>query len=216
MIHVDDNIPVLDGKTSQLFYERNKYEEPDRYVYDYQLFEGETVIVNQGSFGIVEKTILTDYYNGNEIKQTVLDEDIVLKACPKVIHIGARKRPEYIIPVTNYTMSSYFGARWGRNHNGIDLAVPVGTPVASSTSGEVVRAGWFDGYGNCIDVLHGEDILIRYGHLSAINVSVGQKISQGELIGLSGNTGNSTGPHLHFEIRENDIPVNPFSYINLN
>lgn len=84
----------------------------------------------------------------------------------------------------------------------------------ATAAGTVIRAEYYAGYGNCVDIDHGNGVISRYGHLSKINVSLGQSVSQGEVIALSGNTGNSTGPHLHFELRMNGEAVNPYDYID--
>jgi murein DD-endopeptidase MepM/ murein hydrolase activator NlpD len=94
-------------------------------------------------------------------------------------------------------------------HNGLDIAVPVGTPIQTTMDGQVIHAGWNNqGYGNLVIVENGE-YRTYYAHLSSIPVSVGDSVSAGTIIGLSGNTGNSTGPHLHYEIRRNKVAVNP-------
>ncbi len=96
-------------------------------------------------------------------------------------------------------------------HNGLDFGIPVGTPVKSTMDGQVVYAGWNNqGYGNLVIVENG-DYRTYYAHLSSIPVSIGETVSAGNVIGLSGNTGNSTGPHLHYEIRKNHVPINPTS-----
>ena len=122
---------------------------------------------------------------------------------------------DFLIPVDDYVITSYVGPRWGRTHNGIDLAVNVGTPVKSSTAGTVIQSGWNGGYGISVYVDCGDGMVIRYGHLSETSVEVGQTVAQGDLLGLSGNTGNSTGPHLHFEMRVNDEVVDPLEYVKL-
>ena len=98
------------------------------------------------------------------------------------------------------------------SHQGLDFGIEVGTPVKSTMSGTVTYAGWNnEGYGNLVIVDNG-NYQTYYGHLDSIPVSVGQQISSGDVIGLSGNTGNSTGPHLHYEIRSNGEPINPTYY----
>jgi murein DD-endopeptidase MepM/ murein hydrolase activator NlpD len=118
----------------------------------------------------------------------------------------------FIWPV-NGTFTSPFGMRWGRLHAGIDIAVPVGAGLRAVDSGTVAIAGWVGGYGNYTCINHGGGISSCYGHQSSIAVSVGQSVSQGQVIGYSGNTGNSTGPHLHFEVRINGQPVDPMGYL---
>jgi murein DD-endopeptidase MepM/ murein hydrolase activator NlpD len=100
-----------------------------------------------------------------------------------------------------------------RMHTGIDLGAGMGTKVFSAEWGIVRRAEWLGGYGNTIMVDHGGGIWTLYGHLSKINVKVGQTVARGEVIGLVGSTGWSTGPHLHFEVRENGTPVNPHNWL---
>jgi murein DD-endopeptidase MepM/ murein hydrolase activator NlpD len=118
----------------------------------------------------------------------------------------------FIWPV-NGTFTSPYGMRWGRLHAGIDIAAPTGTPLRAADSGTVVLAGWTGGYGNYTCIGHGGGISTCYGHQSRIGVSQGQSVSQGQVIGALGNTGNSTGPHLHFEVRINGSPVDPMGYL---
>jgi murein DD-endopeptidase MepM/ murein hydrolase activator NlpD len=110
-------------------------------------------------------------------------------------------------------VTSGFGYRWGRLHAGVDIAVPVGTPVHAAASGRVAIAGWVGGYGNYVCIQHSGSLSTCYGHNSSIGVSVGQSVSQGQVIAASGNTGNSTGPHVHFETRINGNPVDPMGYL---
>jgi murein DD-endopeptidase MepM/ murein hydrolase activator NlpD len=98
-------------------------------------------------------------------------------------------------------------------HPGIDIAVPTGTPVHAAAAGRVAIAGWVGGYGNYTCIQHTASLSSCYGHQSSIQVSVGQSVSQGQVIGLSGSTGNSTGPHVHFEARINGSVVNPMNYL---
>jgi murein DD-endopeptidase MepM/ murein hydrolase activator NlpD len=112
-------------------------------------------------------------------------------------------------------LSSRFGWRWGRLHQGIDIAAPVGTPIWAAGDGTVDYAGWNSGgYGNMVDILHPNGTVSRYAHLSAIYVKRGQPVNQSQVIAAMGNTGNSTGPHLHFEIRPNGrAAINPMTFL---
>jgi murein DD-endopeptidase MepM/ murein hydrolase activator NlpD len=109
-------------------------------------------------------------------------------------------------------ITSGFGWRWGRLHEGIDIGVGCGTPIHAAGSGTIVYAGWMDGYGNITIIDHGGGIATAYGHQSAIYVG-GGSVSQGQVIGAVGTTGHSTGCHLHFEVRVNGTPVNPLGYL---
>jgi murein DD-endopeptidase MepM/ murein hydrolase activator NlpD len=103
--------------------------------------------------------------------------------------------------------------RGRRFHSGQDIGAPMGTPIVAATAGTIAYAGWESGYGNytCID--RGSGFATCYGHQSRILVTVGQQVQQGQQIGLVGSTGNSTGPHLHFEVRLNGVPVDPVPYL---
>jgi murein DD-endopeptidase MepM/ murein hydrolase activator NlpD len=118
----------------------------------------------------------------------------------------------FIWPVHGVLTSGY-GWRWGRMHEGIDLAVPVGTPVVAAAAGTVIVAGWFGGYGNLVVVDHGNGFSTAYGHNTSVTVGVGQFVAQGQLVSYSGSTGHSTGPHVHFEVRVNGTAVDPLGYL---
>jgi murein DD-endopeptidase MepM/ murein hydrolase activator NlpD len=117
-----------------------------------------------------------------------------------------------IWPVSGPVVSP-FGMRWGRMHEGIDIAVGYGTPIHAAASGRVVYAGWMSGYGNLVAIDHGNGLSTAYGHQSRIAVSNGQTVSQGQVIGYVGCTGHCFGPHLHFEVRINGTPVDPMGYL---
>lgn len=117
-------------------------------------------------------------------------------------------------PITNYKyISSYYRTAKRPSHTGVDFAATKGTQIYAYKSGTVVRASWNGGYGKCIEIQHSNGVKTRYAHCSGFNVSVGQQVTQGQLIGFVGSTGNSTGPHLHFEIMINGSFVNPLNYI---
>ena len=117
----------------------------------------------------------------------------------------------FIYPVQG-VLTSGFGMRWGRMHEGIDIAAPTGTPIHAAASGTVIYAGWMGGYGNIVIIDHGNGFATAYGHQSAIYVTSGY-VDQGQVIGGVGSTGHSTGPHVHFEIRVNGVPVDPLNYL---
>jgi len=110
-------------------------------------------------------------------------------------------------------VTSGFGLRWGRMHEGIDIAVAEGTPVRAAGAGTVIYAGWMGGYGNLVVVDHGNGLSTAYAHNSSLGVGVGQSVTAGQVVSYSGNTGNSTGPHVHFEVRVNGSAVDPLGYL---
>ena len=109
--------------------------------------------------------------------------------------------------------SNPFGGSQLETHKGQDISAPKGTPVKATADGSVVIAGWLKGYGWVVYIDHGNGISTRYGHLSRIDVTVGQMLKQGEQLGLVGSTGRSTGPHLHYEVRINGQPTSPLQYL---
>lgn len=115
-------------------------------------------------------------------------------------------------PVTG-TITSRFGSRSRGYHTGLDIATNTGTPIAVAATGTVTHAGWQGGYGNLVIVSHGNGVETYYAHCSKIYVTVGQEVTSGETIAAVGNTGNSTGPHLHLEIRVNGKIMNPQNYL---
>ena len=122
-------------------------------------------------------------------------------------------------PVDNVTLTSSFGTRSDpfnghrRMHQGIDIPGPLGTPIYATADGVVGRAGRFGGYGNLITVNHGKGIETRYGHLSRLIAQPNERVKRGQLIGLMGSTGRSTGSHLHYEVRIAGNAVNPMPYL---
>jgi len=143
----------------------------------------------------------------SELRDTVAYKQAVLSATPRVW------------PVEGY-VSSLFGGRLdpfsGRkqSHKGLDIVAPYKTPIKATAAGKVIKAGWSTGgYGNQVIVDHGYGIKTMYAHLNSIVVSVGDTLSMGDEVGLLGNTGYSTGPHLHYEVWLNDVPTNPSNYL---
>ncbi len=110
-------------------------------------------------------------------------------------------------------ITSPFGWRWGRMHEGIDIGVPYGTPIHAAAAGTVIYCGWEEGYGNLVVIDHGGNLATAYGHQSSIAVSCGESVAQGQVIGYVGCTGHCTGPHLHFEVRIDGNPVDPLGYL---
>ncbi|MDT7808733.1 MAG: hypothetical protein QOJ70_2546 [Acidobacteriota bacterium] len=130
-----------------------------------------------------------------------------------------RARIPSIWPVEGESTDSFgfrgnpFGGGSNEFHPGQDIAAPRGTPVFAPADGTVVQAGWQNGYGQTIVIDHGNGLTTRYGHLSKLEVGVGQEVKRGDELGEVGSTGRSTGPHLHYEVRIDDLPVSPLHYL---
>ena len=125
---------------------------------------------------------------------------------------GAPSPAGFVWPCDGVVVSG-FGMRWGRMHEGIDIGCAYGTPNRAAASGTVIYSGWLGGYGNLIVVDHGNGLSTAYAHASTLVAGVGQSVSQGETVSLVGSTGNSSGPHLHFEVRVNGSAVDPLAYL---
>jgi len=111
-------------------------------------------------------------------------------------------------------ITSPFGVRWGKMHNGIDIGASMGDPIYAAIDGKVCCTEWENGYGNVIKIDHGEGVQTIYAHCSSIGVKLGEDVKKGEKIGQVGSTGRSTGPHVHFEVRIDNVPQNPLKYLN--
>ncbi len=187
-------------------------------VEDETLYEGRRTIVDRGINGEKEVEAEIIKVNGieidkNVIKETVLaepkaqTEKVGTKPLPPKYGTGTFRRPIYA------TITSRFGTRWGRMHTGIDYGGSVGDPVYAADGGKVIFAGWDGSYGYIVKISHDNEYVTYYAHCSKLLVSTGQRVAKGQLIAKVGNTGRSTGPHLHFEVRKNGTPVNPLSYL---
>lgn len=196
------------------------YDAEIQYVENDNWYTTEQVTLQQPSAGRRNIVAQLTYANDKEIGREIIKEEVLLEAVPKIVERGTKIPPTYIKPLSGGRMSSGFGRRnaptrgASTNHQGVDWATPVGTAIYASSGGVVTRAGWGSGYGYCVYIRHPDGKETRYGHLSKVLVSSGQSVKQGQKIALSGNTGRSTGPHLHFEIRINGVAVNPLKYLN--
>jgi murein DD-endopeptidase MepM/ murein hydrolase activator NlpD len=205
--------------TIEDYYEED-YEAEVEYIPNDSWYTTQSKVLQEPSAGHRKVVALITYTDNSEVSREIEKEEVTYQAVPKIVERGTIVPPTYIKPISGGRLSSGFGRRSAPKkgastyHKGVDWATPVGTAVVASSSGTVTRAGWGSGYGYCVYIKHADGRETRYGHLSKILVSVGQKVSQGQKIALSGNTGVSTGPHLHFEILINGSQVNPLNYLN--
>ena len=205
--------PELSVITKQEETYEEDYEEPVQYVDNDEWYTTRQEVIQEASTGHRKVTAMVTYQNGKETGREIIAETVITEAVPQIIERGTQTPPTYIKPISGGTLTSGFKQRWGRMHKGIDWACPVGTAVKASSGGTVVGAGWVNGYGYCVTLRHPDGKQTRYAHLSKILVKYGQSVDQGEKIALSGNTGRSTGPHVHFEIIVNGSQVNPMNYL---
>lgn len=219
-IHIDQELIVavpepelMIRKVEGILYEENFNATPV-YIPNNDWYTTKEVVLEEGTTGYREVNAFITYENGVEDSRAIVHTTVLTESQPEVIERGTIVPPTYIKPLSGGRFTSGFGPRWGRMHKGVDWATPTGTVVYASSDGVVEYAGWGNGYGNTILIDHPDGRKTRVAHLSKILVSAGQSVSQGQTIGLSGSTGRSTGPHVHFEIYINGTQVNPLDYIN--
>ncbi|MBO5517471.1 MAG: peptidoglycan DD-metalloendopeptidase family protein [Firmicutes bacterium] len=190
-----------------------------QYIDNASLYEGETEIKSQGSEGTDLIVATVERVNGQEVARTVVSTTRITEPVAEVQYRGTKPIPAtqgtgaFQYPLASYTISSYFGMRWGTLHTGVDLAAPMGSKIYASDGGTVTFAGWKGSYGYLVIISHGGLFETYYAHCSKILVSVGENVYQGQNIALVGSTGYSTGPHCHFEVRYNGTPNNPLNYL---
>lgn len=225
-LHVKDEliITVPEPEMSVIWTNREHYDETYEaeviYIPNDDWYTNQTVTRQEPSAGYREVIADIVYENDDEIGREVIKEDVIMAAVPKIVERGTKIPPSYIKPLSGGRLSSGFGRRRAPTagastyHKGVDWATPIGTPIYASSGGVVTKAGWGKGYGYVVYINHPDGRQTRYAHLSKVLVSVGQNVSQGDRIALSGNTGVSSGPHVHFEILINGVQKNPLDYIN--
>jgi murein DD-endopeptidase MepM/ murein hydrolase activator NlpD len=177
---------------------------------------GQSKVEIKGKNGTKSLEKKVTFLNEKESGAKVVKENILEKATNEVVLKGSKEEAKEALAMyvpSRGSVSSNFGMRWGRMHEGIDIAATIGTPIYAALDGKVTFAGWQSGYGYVIELTHDNKIETVYGHCSKIEVKVNDTVKKGEVIGKTGNTGRSTGPHLHFEVRVNGKPQDPAPYI---
>ena len=202
--------------------ETEQYEADEDYDIIYQdsneLYIDQEKVKAEGKLGTRLVTAEITKINGIEIERKEMSSVITKPAVSKVILRGTKKRPvpvskgQFIWPA-NARVTSEFGPRWGRLHRGIDIGIRYGKVVAADGGKVVIAGNQHNSYGNAIKIDHGNGRATLYAHLNTIDVKVGDKVYQGQRIATSGNTGRSTGPHLHFEVHINGVQRNPRNFL---
>ena len=222
VIHVDQELvismprPSLTVSYTATEYREEEYDAEIIYVDNDDWYTTKKVTIQEPSAGFRRAVSNVTYHNGEVYETEILKQEVLMEAVPKIVERGTKIPPTYIKPLYGGRLTSTFGwrsFRGGGNHYGVDWACPTGTTIYASSGGTVTRAGWSSSYGYCVYIQHPDGLESRYAHNSRLLVSVGQKVNQGQAIAYSGNTGDSSGPHLHFEIRVNGKAVNPFNYV---
>ncbi len=201
--------------------ERKEVEETLHYKIEVQasdaLFRGEQRVLQEGKEG--RKRVVYQYTteNGVQTEKKVIEEEILAEPVNRIIQKGTKVKPDrgdgtFAWPTNGGRITSGYGPRWGKMHQGLDIAGVSNRNIKASDNGKVVQAGWNGNYGKSVVIDHGNGYRTLYGHLSTVDVSVGDVVQKGEKIGVMGSTGESTGVHLHFEIIKNGSNTNPMRY----
>jgi murein DD-endopeptidase MepM/ murein hydrolase activator NlpD len=215
---LEDIVPLLMVETTEVA----TYVEPVPFEITYEntsaLYQGEQTIKLAGSAGERQVTAEITKQNGVETGKTELSSVALTEPVSQVMLVGTKEVPlligrGYFEYPTRGRLSSRFGTRWGRMHNGIDLAASKGTVIQAADGGKVVFSGWNGSLGYMVKIDHGGNRETLYGHCSRLLVSAGDRVYQGQHIADVGSTGRSTGPHLHFEVHINGKPQNPLNYL---
>ena len=222
-----ETVDTLEVKTVSVATNRVEVPFETKNVKDNTKVRGYSKVTTKGENGITEKTEETVRINGEVTETRVLSSKVIKEQVTQVVTVGAAnnytsatasakaKSAGFICPLSSgsYKVSAYYGD--GRNHKAIDLAADRGTPIFAVAAGNVTFAGWDGEYGYCVVIRHANGIKTRYAHANALCVSAGATVAQGDMIATVGNTGLSTGNHLHFEVIVNGVRVNPGPYIGL-
>ncbi|MEL7655222.1 MAG: M23 family metallopeptidase, partial [Bacillota bacterium] len=199
-----------------------KYKETIPFEITYEntanLYKNEQTVKSRGSNG--EKDVVAEVIrnNGIEVSRTEISASILTQPVSQVVLVGTKEPPpligtgSFIYPIRG-TLTSRYGTRWGRLHSGIDLAAPIGTHIKAADGGKVTFAGYNGALGYMVAIDHGGGRVTWYGHCSKLFVKKGERVYQGQHIANVGNTGRSTGPHVHFEVHINGKAKNPLNYL---
>ena len=225
LIHPGDELslivpkPYISVVTVELAVLEERIPFETEYEYVSWMFNDEFSTKRAGVNGVRQVEAYIIRQNGIEVERQELSEEIIKEPVARIMYNGTKEPPPkkgtgtFVNPLPSGRLTSRYGARWGGFHYGIDLAARSGTAIRAADGGDVIYAGWFGDYGYMVEIDHGGGFTTRYAHCSQIYVSVGEKVYQGKVIAAVGNTGFSTGPHLHFEVRKYGSTVNPESFI---
>ncbi|WP_080832344.1 M23 family metallopeptidase [Cohnella massiliensis] len=208
--------PVLNVQTQEQVTEIEVIDPPVEIRKTDELKLGQSKTVREGTNGKRKVTYKLVKQNGVAIEEELVSSEVLVPAVSTVILKGTKVIPSegtgtFAWPVSNAKISSYYGKRWGRTHKGIDLTGS--KTIMAADNGTIEFVGTKSGYGNTIIINHNNGFKTLYGHLKSFSVKEGQVVSKGDSIGVMGNTGRSTGTHLHFEIHLNGVIRNPTSYL---
>jgi len=211
--------PLVTVQSKELVSQVERIPYQVEYEKDSSMYSNESKVIKQGQEGTrkVEYAVVKE--NGVVTQKTIIKEDVIEEAKNKIVKKGtkiasSRGTGSYSWPTVGGIITSPYGSRWGTTHEGIDISGVSNYTVKAADNGKVIFTGWKSGYGKTIIIDHGNNTKTLYAHLSKINVSNGNKVAKGQAIAVMGNTGRSTGTHLHFEVQVNGRVQNPLNYVS--
>lgn len=214
LINLSVSEPYLNVETTVKTAYNQNIQYDTQYVSDSNLYKGQSKVLEKGQYGINRIVKQITKLNGQEIESTVLSTEKVKDPVTQVLARGTKQligSGKFQWPA-NGSITSSFASRGG-SHKGLDIAAPKGTYIYAADGGTVVHSGWYYGYGYLVKIDHGNGYETYYGHCSALHVKAGETVTRGQHIANVGSTGNSTGNHVHFEVRLNGVPKNPLSFL---
>lgn len=181
-------------------------------------FTNEKTVKVEGERGTRKIVADETKHNGIKVDSEILSEEMIKEPINQIVVRGTKEVPKTaatgtLMMPTRGRISSRYGSRWGRTHRGLDIAAPTGTPINAADGGTVTVSGFQKSFGYMIEINHGNGLVTRYAHASKLLVKKGEKVYKGQQIAKVGNTGNSTGPHLHLEVLKNGVHQNPSKYV---
>lgn len=213
-------VPVLAIQTVQVVNYEQEIAYETQQIADASMYQGRVSVSQEGHTGKRWVEAKVTRIDGIEVASEILQEQVLEHPVAQVEYVGTKERPattgsgSFSRPYSG-AVSSRFGYRWGRQHAGVDLSGRTGDPIYAADGGKIISSGYDNGgYGYMVIIDHENGYKTYYAHCSQLLVSAGDRVVKGELIAKVGSTGNSTGPHLHFEVRLNGTPVDPMSYVN--
>ena len=182
------------------------------------MFTNEKKTKVEGQRGTTKIVANETKHNGVVVEKEILNEEVIKEPINQVVVKGTKEVPKtaatgVLAMPTRGRISSRYGSRWGRMHRGLDIAAPTGTPINAADGGTVTFSGYKNSFGYMVEINHGNGLVTRYAHCSKLLVKKGDKVYKGQQIAKVGNTGNSTGPHLHLEVLKNGVHQNPSNYV---
>jgi len=218
VIYLSSAVPNVTVVTEKRIVYKEEIPFETKLTKDDKLYTNQSKVLVEGKKGLKEVTAVVVSYNGVEVSKKIKSENILEKPINKIVAVGSRRISYVATGSFNYpargTITSRFGQRWGRFHTGVDIAAPQGSPIYAADGGTVIFSGWESGYGYLVKIDHHNGYVTYYGHASKLLVKKGDKVAKGQKIALVGSTGRATGPHLHFEVRKNGVPIDPMPFLN--